>query len=266
MFTGESDRAWSAYGTADPYFGVLTDERFHKEKLDEAALRAFFRTGEEHIGAVLDVVRARQGADYRPRRALDFGCGVGRLVIPLAGACDAVVGVDVSDGMLAEARKNCAARGLANVELAKSDDTLSRVQGTFDFVHSYIVFQHIPVERGMAIFRTLVGRLEPGGVGALHFSYHRSVSPVRRAVNWMRRKVPLVNNLVNLAQGRSFFCPLMQMNRYSLNDLLQTFQEQGCHVWDVRFTDEGGHFGVLFFFSKDGGGRWPGGDGGRAGP
>ena len=41
---------------------------------------------------------------------------------------DAVVGVDISPSMLAEARRNCDREGLDNVVLAPSDDDLSGVR------------------------------------------------------------------------------------------------------------------------------------------
>ena len=87
----------------------------------------------------------------------------GRLLLPLARISRHVVGVDVSDAMLREARKHCDARGITNVELVGSDDRLSRVQGSFDFVHSWIVFQHIAPRRGTAILEEVLARLERGG-------------------------------------------------------------------------------------------------------
>jgi hypothetical protein len=37
------------------------------------------------------------------------------------------------------------------------------LKGKYDFIHSYIVFQHIPVERGKRIFEKLLAHLETGG-------------------------------------------------------------------------------------------------------
>ena len=109
----------------------------------------------EHVDAALS-----------PQRILDFGCGVGRVVIPFAQIAADVVGMDVSPSMLAEARSNCTAGGTTNVTLLRSDDILSTVEGTFDLVHSCIVLQHIEVPRGTALFAQLVRRIRPGGVGA----------------------------------------------------------------------------------------------------
>ncbi|MHB1267524.1 MAG: class I SAM-dependent methyltransferase [Acidithiobacillus ferriphilus] len=70
--------------------------------------REFFASGVAHMEAVFSTVRRRMDAGFTVKRALYFGCGVGRLLIPLARVADEVTGVDVSDAMLEEVRKNCA--------------------------------------------------------------------------------------------------------------------------------------------------------------
>lgn len=84
------------------------------------------------------------GLDVSPAwRVLEIGCGVGRLLRPLAGRVARVVGVDLSEAMLARARDHCG--GLPNVELLRTDGGLdSFPDAAFDFVFSHIVFQHLP--------------------------------------------------------------------------------------------------------------------------
>jgi SAM-dependent methyltransferase len=250
MLNLSSDAAWKKFGSIDPYYGVVSHDRFHAGRMDQEAYTDFFRSGEEHVASVLDRVRRHLAPAFRPDRMLDFGCGVGRLVVPLARLGGRVTGVDVSEGMLREAAANCERQGLSNVELVRSDDRLSAVQGTFDFVHSFIVFQHIPPARGMAIVRSLLARLEEGGVGALHFTYARRASLARRGVSWMRRTVPFANSVVNLAQGKPWAYPLMQMHSYDLNRLLELLNEHGCPETYLYQTDHGGYLGAMLFFRK----------------
>jgi SAM-dependent methyltransferase len=76
-------------------------------------------------------------------QALEIGCGMGRLLRPLSERVARVVGVDLSGEMIARAREYCAGR--PNIELHRTDGGLEFLEDArFDFVYSYIVFQHLP--------------------------------------------------------------------------------------------------------------------------
>lgn len=203
--------AWRTLGATEPYFAVLTDARFHRADQPGPAREGFFQSGEDDIAELFARV-ALEHPDFAPRRALDFGCGVGLLLLPLARRVHDVVGADVSTTMLAEAQRNAAQARLGNVTLVVSDAAAYRQSGTFDLVHSCLVFQHIPRRAGMAILRDLVDRLNPGGVAALHFVYAIRKPPWWRVGHWARRTIPGAHGIANLLRGRSVRRPLMQMN------------------------------------------------------
>src|SRR5712671_2277027 len=165
-----SDKDWERFGKTDPYFAVLTAPEFHGQ-LSDTERTKFFASGASHIDTIFSIIRERLDSSFAPTRALDFGCGVGRLVLPLAERCGEVTGVDVSPSMLAEARRNCDAAGAKGVQLVLSDDNLSAVSGSFDFIHTYIVLQHIPVARGESLVRKLAAKLAPGGIAMFHAPY-----------------------------------------------------------------------------------------------
>lgn len=98
-----------------------------------------------------------------------FGCGVGRLLLPLARRCQTAVGIHASDGMLREAEKVCQMEKVRNISLVKGDDNCSSQAPGFDFINSFIVFQHIPCDRGVRLFRRLLELLNEGGVGGRSF-------------------------------------------------------------------------------------------------
>lgn len=248
MFNSNTDKEWEKFGRHDPYFGVLTDDRFRVTNLSDDNRKAFFASGQEYIDRLMDNVRRHVAQDFHLDRALDFGCGVGRLVIPLARIAGEVTGVDVSDAMLAEAKKNCEALSLTNVVLAKSDDNLSAIRGDYDLIHSFIVFQHIMPARGLEIFQKLMAHLRAGGVGVVHFTY--ASEHQRRWVSLLKRFIPLARNVSNLIKGRRFFAPQMQMNSYDLNTLLLKIQKAGVASSYLEFTDHGGEFGVIVYFRK----------------
>lgn len=247
MMTNDSDKDWEQFGKQDPYYAVLTDERYRMGRLTDDNRADFFRSGAEHVGQIFRIVRDHVAADFEPQHAVDFGCGVGRVLVPLAKRCRSVTGVDISRSMLDEARGNCDRAAVANAELLLTEDFFSRVSATYDFVHSYIVLQHIPVRRGEQIVRDLVSRLRPGGVGMFHVTYAHTVGPLHRLFYWSRTRVPGAHALLNLALGRAPTAPMMQGNDYSVTRLLDMMNELGCGDVHVRFSDHQGQRGALLF-------------------
>lgn len=232
-----TDTDWDKWGKNDPYFGVLSAEEYRADKLSDKARAEFFQSGSDYIDEVLATIRTRFDAAYRPSSSLDFGCGVGRLVVPLAGQSKSVVGVDVSDNMLAEAKSNCEQRGLQNVSFAKSDDDLSQVDGPFDLIHSCLVLQHIPTRRGMRIIDNLLEHLAPGGVIAIQFYYRCDAPKLLRALVKLRYRLPIANNFRNLLRGRPWDEPAMQLHTYPLDEVIDMLKAAGAHqVYMHPFT------------------------------
>jgi SAM-dependent methyltransferase len=250
MFNRNTDAEWEKFGAADPYYGVATDPRYHKANLTPEHRTDFFLSGAEHVANVLANIKQHVDPHFSPKLALDFGCGVGRLVVPMANFAGSVVGIDVSQSMLDEARKNCDQRGLKNVTLLRGDDCLSAVNGSYDFINSFIVFQHIPPVRGMQIFEHLLARLNTGGVGVLHFTYGKRLSTRETAKDLLVRYTPFGTQVFNLVGGRPLAAPVMQMNNYDLNLIFRTLQNANVGRCHVTYEDHGGYLGVVIYFKK----------------
>lgn len=258
-----TDQDWRDWGRQDPYFAVITDERFRADRLDEQARAEFFASGEQHVQHVMREARNMVGGDFRPARALDFGCGVGRVAIPLCSQADEVVGVDVSPDMLEEATRNAARQGVSNLKLLPSDDQLSAVSGQFQLVHSAIVLQHIPPVRGRELFALLLERIAPGGVGAFQVTYGKAqfcdsygqlppeaneepTRPSLRALLGLHRPAASSQPVAGASD------PPMLMHSYNLSELAFLVQRAGVQHMRLEFTDHGGELGVFMFFRTPG--------------
>ena len=250
-----TDTAWEAWGKQDPYFGVITDPRYRSGNLDEATKQEFFRSGDNHIEYVKLAVRAHLGMELSAERILDFGCGVGRLVIPFASGAVHVVGVDVSPSMLEEAQRNCDARCLKNVTFVLADDELSQVPGTFDMIHSALVFQHIPVARGREIFKRLLTKLDPGGIGMIDFTYGKDeladtfgVPPAPNLTSYLGDTLKGISSLARGADAKDD--PEMLMHPYNLSEIFFILQEAGITNVHAQFLDHGGEHAAFLIFRK----------------
>jgi SAM-dependent methyltransferase len=240
----DTDRDWNALAEIDPYWAVLTHDEFRGAvATDRDRLNAFLESGREHVDRIWGAIETAHGGPFSPGRALDFGCGVGRVAIPLAARCGSVVGVDVADSMLARARELADRLGARNVQFVREDDDLALVGGTFDLVHSYIVFQHIAPKRGLRLLRVLASRLDDNGVGVLHVLYYNPdmASTGARLVKtaWRTLKRPFRQR------------PQMQMNAYPLGEVLRIIHEAGSGPIQMLPTDHGGCLGAILCFRRD---------------
>ena len=261
----DTDAEWEKWGSRDPYFGVLTHDRFRSTALTAAAYNDFFESGRLHVNQVLASCRRHFGIAFDPQRVLDFGCGVGRVLIPFSEVCATVVGTDVSASMLAEARRNCARFGVTNAELLLADDTLRAVEGPFDLVHSSIVLQHIESERGLDLIARLVERIAPGGGAAIHVTYGRDYGrcrygrPIPDAPEPLpppglyRRVRSLVRSVIRPPVQAAEpprdtgGDPVMMMYHYDLSRIAYIFHAAGATEFHAEFTDHGGELGVNLF-------------------
>jgi SAM-dependent methyltransferase len=175
---------------------------------------------------------------------------VGRLAIPLAEHFVSVTGVDVSSRMLDEAAKNAANRNLRNVQFLSADDFNSQNIERFDFVHSFIVFQHIRPHRGELIIQNLLRNIKSGGVGVLHVTFANTGSAWMNIGRELKKRSSLVHGLLNLVRGKPFAHPVMQMNSYSLNRIFRLLLLEGCGSIYTEFTDHKGFLGVMLYFQK----------------
>jgi len=241
-----TDTAWEEWGRRDPYFGVITDPKFRRDGITENGKRDFFASGEFHVRGILSTIRKHIDPGFAPRTVLDFGCGVGRLLIPFAKIAEDVIGLDVSPSMLQEARRNCEEQDVHNVRLVESDDALSTLSGSFDLIHSCIVFQHIPVERGRALFEKLLLQLSAGGIGAIQLTY----SKTRFASTYGLAPSELPNASTRNSRADVDADPLIQMNPYNLNEILFLMQRRGISQFHAEYTDHGGELGLFLFFQK----------------
>lgn len=152
-----------------------------KRAQDDASYYVAFgrrqQSPEEFFSSAADVLRTlraeydRLPAPAKQLRALEIGCGPGRLLLPLSEDFAQVDGVDVSAQMIELARANLAARPNATAHVAGGSDLAGFEDASIGFVYSYAVFQHIPSRAVVwSYLRDAVRVLQPGGVLKCQFN------------------------------------------------------------------------------------------------
>lgn len=213
--TIDTDSIWRQLGHDQPYWGVLANDRFLKEKLTPAVIDEFYKSGEEDIASFENTLRHYYGDDFNPETALDFGCGVGRLSLPMAVRISQVVGVDISPGMLDLARKRAAEKQASNILFCGHIPDRQ-----FDWVNSYIVIQHIAPEGGISIIDRLAKAVRHDGFLSLHVPVYRLGTPTQGMFN------------------------------YPLNEVLRVLVENGLRELHSVVIEHGTQFGLMIYSRK----------------
>src|ERR1700733_13385610 len=110
-------------------------------------------------------------ANRRAWRALEIGCGPGRLIKPLSRHFGEIHGVDVSDEMIRLARERLRDIPHAHFHATNGASLGQFADASFEFVYSYAVFQHIPSRDVVLEYMREIRRvLKPGGIFHGQFS------------------------------------------------------------------------------------------------
>ncbi len=124
-----------------------------------------FRTPDPVLEAMARAIERDTPAGRPVRAALDVCCGTGAAMTHLRALCtERVVGLDFSQGMLDEARRQVnAAHGAAAVELVRGDALALPFDSEFDVVTCVGAFGHIVPEDEDRLVGGIARALRPGG-------------------------------------------------------------------------------------------------------
>lgn len=164
--------SWEERARREPYFPLLADDDALRVAGSGSASDAFFQTGEDDVAALLAALTTLFSGGVRLDAVLDYGCGAGRLTLPLARRAGHVVACDIAPTALSHARQNAERAGLYNITFQSCDDVAASAGASFDFVCSLLVFQYIPPSAGYALIQSLTSRLRDGGVFAFQVRLH----------------------------------------------------------------------------------------------
>lgn len=158
---------WERFASEDARHYICTD-------IPKDDPEAFWRSGEQIVQQQFLPLAARYKIHLGT--AVEIGCGIGRLAIPMARQFKKVVGFDISKNMVEQAAANATAREAGNALFCKVEapEALAQqvpgIAGSVDFLYSFLVFQHIDDFRVIEAYIHSIGKLlAPGGIAYLQF-------------------------------------------------------------------------------------------------
>ena len=217
---------YEALGADDPLYAVLS---FRDTKGNRWDPEEFFARGRDEIRAGLEFISGL-GLEPRRGRALDFGCGAGRLTQALAGEFEEAVGVDISSTMI-EAANRFNTHGERCRYVVNTDDHLPMLDDdSFDFVYSNITLQHVPPEASTRYIAEFVRVLKPGGVALFQLPDGPYLAPGSLGERWYSfRRGPLKRSWKKI-RGK----PPVEIHYVSRRRVVEIVEAAGGRVVDVR--------------------------------
>jgi len=151
---------WDDFGKEDPLWAISSrkDKKGCKWNKEE-----FFQQGNDEIDMIMNRIESLNiEMDYG--RALDFGCGVGRLTQALARYFNKVDGVDIAQSMIDLAiiynKYGESVRYLLNIV-----DNLDILESTtYDFIYTADVLQHLNPNYSQTYLKEFIRLLSPKGL------------------------------------------------------------------------------------------------------
>lgn len=226
---------WERLAEVDAMWAVLTAPGRKGGRWDA---EEFLATGEAEIAHVLETAEGL-GLPARRESALDFGCGVGRLTRALGKRFGHALGLDISAGMIEQARRLNEDVPACEFRVNDAPDLGSLESDSVDLVYSSIVLQHLPsqadIERYVGEFLR-VARSDGVVVFGIprHIPFPWSLQPRRRAYallrragvseRWMLRKTPLTP---------------MRMTQVPEADVRRLLDRHGAKILHTEPIDEG---------------------------
>lgn len=239
-------RHWDEFGRQDPYWAILTDPAKKGNKWD---LEEFLATGEREVDDVLGWV-ASLGLTPRRGRALDFGCGAGRISQALARHFEHVVGVDIAPSMIALANQHNRHGERCRYVLNEHTDLRQFPDSSVDFLYSRLVLQHVRPNMIKAYVVEFARLLEAGGVAVFNVPASPLDAPVAQGSLKTIAPKPLLRLYRRLRRAFDdrWRFPNMEVNGVPPRELVPMLEQSGARVVRVEPDQTHGDAGPGFLY------------------
>lgn len=141
----------------------------------------FFSSGQSMINDIEDILQSNGESLFKYDSILDFGCGCGRLTIPLGFMVppERIFGTDIDIKAIRWLSENYPS--FQNLDVNRVKPPTKYTSGMFDFIFGVSVFTHLPEKMQNAWLEELSRILKPGGYGLFTTHgekyYHRLAEP-----------------------------------------------------------------------------------------
>lgn len=161
-------KCWTKLGSEDPYWGVLTQDRFRKGQCN---VDEFYASGESTSKYLISLC---EKYDIYPSTSnvLDFGVGVGRIAKHIIDKCNLLYAVDISDSYLEKCSSMFNNSYNTNYETVNYDNFYQHKFSNINLIYSFLVLQHNHPETMCDILKHFCKILNTGGICCVSIPYY----------------------------------------------------------------------------------------------
>ncbi|MFH1597589.1 MAG: methyltransferase domain-containing protein [Patescibacteria group bacterium] len=222
---------WDQFAQTDPLWASLTspDKKGNKWQIEK-----FFKSGEVEIRSIIDYVKSL-GVSLSRTRALDFGCGPGRLTEALADYFDEVHGVDIAPGMIEFANSHSKHKSRCKYHVNNDDNLKIFPDNFFDLIYSNITLQHMEVRYSKRYIKEFTRIISPGGL----IIFQLPSRPRKTLIKLIKSLLPdyLVNLYYGMKHGQR---PRMEAYGIKYEELKEFVEKNGATLIDAKQNQAAG--------------------------
>jgi ubiquinone/menaquinone biosynthesis C-methylase UbiE len=164
----EIQKNWDHMGKLDPLYAIkvgIQKKGGEWESKDGGkwTLEDFFKSGVDEIESIMDQI-AELNLKISYKKALDFGCGIGRVTQALGNYFDHVDGIDIAPSMINLANSYNKHGSSVDYHLNDTDNLDFLPDNAYDFIYSVEVLQHMHPRYQEKYLSELLRVLSPNGL------------------------------------------------------------------------------------------------------
>lgn len=215
---------WDRFAQSDPLWSILTHPDKRKTGWDPDE---FWQTGDRQVKELVSYIDSLR-IEHARGKALDFGCGIGRLTQPLCLYYQEVHGVDIAPTMIELAREHNRYPTSCHYHLNQTDDLKLFTNNSFDLIYSYITLQHMRPEYAQAYIREFVRILRPRGLLIFQLTKPNPLS-------WRQKVIPRIpKQLMSFYRSLKYRGkPRMEMYGMEQDEVKKLVKSCEATVWDT---------------------------------
>lgn len=236
------EKTWDRLGVIDPLWAILS---FPNKRGCKWELGEFFKSGKTEIIEIMKYAKLLS-VKISFEKALDFGCGVGRLTQALADYFDLVYGVDIAPSMIKSAEKYNQYPDRCKYFLNKTYSLKIFPDNYFDFVYSNITLQHMLPKYSKKYIQEFLRILKYGGLLIFQIPSHQieQFSQRKKVEEIIKKLTP--KKILELRGKIKKTYPKIEMHGVKKNEVVRILEFNKGKILAINQNDVAGKEWVSF--------------------